>query len=85
VRQPIHEEKYGIFSTAGAKAPPKKSVPAAVFYAPFALVSGLIEAPFYAFNNSVVNYDRPFSKEQFSINDREEPLKVDPIKGTSER
>jgi hypothetical protein len=85
VRQPIHEEKYGIFSLAGAKAPPKKSVPYALLYAPFAVVSGLIEAPFYAFNNSCVNYDRPFSKEQFSITDREEPLTVDPIKGTSER
>jgi len=85
VRQPIHEEKYGVYQTAGKKARPRKTIPYAVIYAPFALVSGLIEAPFYALNNSIVNCDKPFSKQQFSITDREEPLNVDPIKGTSSR
>jgi hypothetical protein len=85
VRQPIHEEKYGISQTAGEKARPRKTIPYALIYAPFAVVSGLIEAPFYALNNSLINYDKPFSKEQFSLTDREEPLNVDPIKGTLER
>jgi hypothetical protein len=85
VRQPIHEEKYGVSQTAGKKARSRKTIPYALVYAPFAVVSGLIEAPFYALNNSLVNYDKPFSKEQFSITDRQEPLNVDPIKGTSER
>lgn len=85
VRQPIHEEKYYISQTAGEKTRPRKTIPYAIINAPFALVSGLIEAPFFALNNSIVNYDKPFSKAQFSITDREEPLNVDPIKGTSER
>jgi hypothetical protein len=85
VRQPLHEEKYGISQTAGEKARPRKSIPWAVLYSPFALVSGLIEAPFYALDNCLVNSDRPFSKAQMSIGDREEPLNIDPIKGTSDR
>ncbi|MBU6454249.1 MAG: hypothetical protein KGS72_20900 [Cyanobacteria bacterium REEB67] len=69
VRRPIAGENYGIDSTAGRHSEPRKKIPAAFLYAPCAIVTGLIESPFYALNNSLVNFNKPFSKEQFSLVD----------------
>ena len=71
IRRPFEEEKYGIAQMAGDNGLRAK-IPAAIFYFPFAVVSGAFEAPWYAINDSVVNYDKPFSKEQFSLVDPEE-------------
>ncbi len=85
VRKPLDEDKYGIKSVNGDNKKGRIVVPTAVFWAPFAAVGGVLEAPFYAVNNSLVNMDKPFSKEQFSVKERVPENNVDPIKGTSEK
>ncbi len=67
IRKPIDEDKYAIADLTGNSKKARAVVPTAVLWAPFAGVAGLLEAPFYALNNSLVNSDKPFSKEQFSL------------------
>ncbi len=73
VRKPLDEEKYGITQMAGEKPKPRLAIPCGVFWAPFSAVSGILEAPFYAVNNSIDHFDKPFSKGQFSLG-KEEPI-----------
>jgi hypothetical protein len=74
VRRPIANEKYGVEQMNGDNHQSRVVIPAAVFYSPFALMAGVLESPWYAVNNSLLNYDKPFSKEQFSIADTPKPL-----------
>jgi hypothetical protein len=67
VRKPMDEDKYAISDLTGHSKKGRAVVPTAVLWAPFSAVQGVLEAPFFAFNNSLVNYDKPFSKEQFSL------------------
>ena len=71
VRKSIDEEKHGISDMCGYNNKARAVIPAAVFLAPFMLVTGVLEAPFYALNNSLVNHAKPFSKEQFSLGDED--------------
>jgi hypothetical protein len=61
VRKPMDEDKYAVSDLTG------NSKKGRAVWAPFSAVQGVLEAPFYALNNSLVNYDKPFSKEQFSL------------------
>ncbi len=67
VRKPLDEDKYAIADLTGNSKKGRAVIPTAVLWAPFACVEGILEAPFFAINNSLVNYDKPFSKEQFSL------------------
>jgi hypothetical protein len=67
VRKPMDEDKYAVSDLTGNSKKGRAVVPTAVLWAPFSAVQGVLEAPFFAFNNSLVNYDKPFSKEQFSL------------------
>jgi hypothetical protein len=67
VRKPMDEDKYAVADLTGNSTKAKAVVPTAIFWAPFSAVGGILEAPFCAVNNSLVNYDKPFSKEQFSL------------------
>lgn len=70
VRKPIDEDKNAVGSLAGSSKKNKVVVPSAIFWTPFAAVAGVLEAPFYALNNSLVNADKPFSKEQLSLKEK---------------
>lgn len=88
IRKPIDEEKYGVDDMTGGSDKKRTVIPAKIFWAPFAVVSGALEAPFFAFNNALVNYDKPFSKEQFSLGAKEteaSKIEMNDIEGTSER
>ena len=67
VRKPMDEDKYAVSDLTGNSTKGRAVVPTAVLWAPFSAVQGVLEAPFVALNNSLVNYDKPFSKEQFSL------------------
>ena len=67
VRKPLDEDKYAVADLTGNSDKGRAVVPTTVLWAPFSVVGGILEAPFCAFNNSLVNYDKPFSKEQFSL------------------
>jgi len=70
VRQPLAEEKYAVASQMNGNNPkPRAKIPVGIFWLPFATAAGLFEAPWLAVGNSVLNYDKPFSKAQFSIVD----------------
>lgn len=69
VRNPIIEEKYGKEQLSCGSEQPRVTVPAGIFYFPFALATGVVEAPFSAVKHSWQNADHPFSKEQFSLGD----------------
>jgi hypothetical protein len=68
IRKPVDEEKLALNDLGGAKKQnPKFTVPFGIFWAPFAGVQGLLEAPFYALDNALVHSDAPFSKQQLSL------------------
>jgi hypothetical protein len=67
VRKPLDEDKYAVADLTGTSNKGRAVAPTAVLWAPFAGVQGILEAPFWAVNNSLVNYDKPFSKDQFSL------------------
>ncbi len=69
VRKPIAEEKYGVNQMVNDDPKGRHLFPFAVFWAPFALITGVLEAPFSAAKISCQNYDNPFSKEQFGLID----------------
>lgn len=73
IRKPIDEEKYGIAQMTSDSHKRRLIIPAALFWAPFAAAAGILEAPFCAGTNSLANFDKPFSKEQFSLGDNEPP------------
>jgi hypothetical protein len=75
VRKPIDEEKYEMKSLGCDKHKALFVIPAAGLWIPFAVTEGILEAPFFAVNNSLVNYNKPFSREQFSLVETEEPTK----------
>jgi len=66
-RKPIEEDKSATSDLTGNSDKGRAVVPTLALWAPFAGVAGVLEAPFCAFNNSLVNYKKPFSKEQFSL------------------
>jgi len=66
-RKPIEEDKSATNDLTGDSDKGRAVVPTLALWAPFAGVAGVLEAPFCAFNNSLVNYKKPFSKEQFSL------------------
>lgn len=67
IRRPIAEEKYGIRSMVKDTEKKRLTIPAAIFYFPFAVTVGVLESPASALKRSVLNADKPFSKEQFSL------------------
>lgn len=71
-RKPIDEEKYGTEQLSCGSTEPKVRVPAASLYFPFAVVIGVLEAPFSSLKHSCQNFNQPFSKEQFSLIERPE-------------
>ena len=71
VRKPIAEEKYGIAQMSGEHNQLRVKIPAAIFYLPIAVATGVFEAPYWAVGNSVIYSDQPFSKDQFSLGDME--------------
>ena len=83
VRKPIDEEKYGIDSLSGGNKRGKVVVPSAIFWAPFSTAAGVLEAPFWALNNSLVNLNEPFSKEQMSLKEKHVKDAPDPVDSTS--
>lgn len=87
VRKPIDEEKLAIEDLGGQKKQnPRFSKPFRVFWCPFAAAAGIIEAPFYALDNSLVHSDKPFSRKQFSLIEKSpQPPTVDPIHPKEER
>lgn len=71
VRNPISEEKWSIDNWTGDnKDKPRVTVPAGLFWAPFAVIDGVILAPFSAVKYSAKNFNKPFSKEQFGLGQR---------------
>lgn len=79
VRKPIDEEKYGTEQLSCGSDESKVKVPAALFYLPFATVTGVLEAPCSSLKHSWQNFDKPFSKEQFSLREAaSKPEKLDP-------
>jgi hypothetical protein len=70
VRQTINEDKLATKDMTGANQEKKNVVTASTCWAPFSAVQAVLEAPFYALNNTLVNYDKPFSKEQLSLRQR---------------
>ena len=87
VRKPIDEEKLAIEDLGGQKKQnPRFSKPFGVFWSPFAAAAGIIEAPFYALDNSLVHSDKSFSRKQFSLIEKSPPPPtVDPIHPKEER
>jgi hypothetical protein len=86
VRKPVDEDKYAVADLTGNSNKGRAVAPTATLWAPFAAVQGILEAPFWAVNNSLVNYNKPFSKDQFSlvkadvsVKKEEEKEKLDPI------
>jgi hypothetical protein len=71
VRKPIDEDKFAVNDLRGENRQGRVTIPAAVLWAPFAAVTGILEAPFFALHNSLVNYHKPFSKEQFSLGEKD--------------
>jgi hypothetical protein len=77
VRKPMDEDKYAVADLTGNSTKGRAVLPTAVIWAPFSVVQGVLEAPFFAFNNSIVNYDKPFSKEQFSLVNKASSVKTE--------
>jgi hypothetical protein len=68
VRNPVYEEKWSVDNWTGDnKDKPRVTVPASIFFAPFAVADGILLSPFSAVKRSWQNKDNPFSKEQFSL------------------
>ena len=67
VRKSIDEAKDGTHGMVGETDKKQLIIPATLFWLPFAVVTGTLEAPCYAVINSLENADKPFSKEQFSL------------------
>lgn len=71
VRDPIIEEKWTVNNWTGDNSgKPRVTVPAGIFWAPFALIDGVILAPFSAVKYSAKSFNEPFSKDQFSLGER---------------
>jgi hypothetical protein len=71
VRDPIIEEKWTVNNWTGDNSgKPRVTVPAGIFWAPFALIDGVILAPFSAVKYSAKSFNDPFSKDQFSLGER---------------
>ncbi len=85
IRRPIDEEKYGINQIDKENHQPRVVIPSLIFWAPFSVVIGIMEAPFFALNNSLVNHNKSFSKEQFSLDGIKSLSRKAPIHGTTER
>lgn len=67
VRRFIWEEKQGIQGLVGDSTNKAAIVSAGAFWLPFSALLGCSEAPVMGPVNSIKNYDKPFSKEQFSL------------------
>ncbi len=67
VRRTIWEEKQGIQGLCGDSTNKVAIVSAGAFWLPFSAFLGAVEAPVMGPVNSLRNYDKPFSKDQFSL------------------
>ena len=65
VKRLANDEVEGTRALVGKSRSLFLLVPAGVFWLPFAGIAGVLEAPFYSMQNSIVS--KPFSKEQFSL------------------
>ncbi len=72
VRMSLREEKYAVKNIDNGCNEPRVTIPTQIFWAPFATAAGVFQAPWVAIGNSYLNYNRPFSKAQFSIVDTPE-------------
>ncbi len=66
-RKIVDEEKDGIKGCVGDTDKQHMRIIAGMFWLPFAATVGAAEAPVYSTINSLVNADKPFSKDQFSL------------------
>ena len=69
VRKSVDEEKEGIRYMAGQTDQKVVLVPIGLFWAPLAILTGVLEAPIYGPMDAFKHYDKPFSREQFSLGD----------------
>jgi len=67
VRRAAWDEKEGVRGIIGDTNNKVAVVAAGAFWLPFSVVTGFLEAPCYAFKQSMCNTDKPFSCEQFSL------------------
>jgi hypothetical protein len=67
VRRSIWEEKQGIQGLCGDSKNKLAIISAGAFWLPFSAFLGAAEAPVMGPVNSLKNYDKPFSKDQFSL------------------
>ena len=84
VKKPIDEEKYTIGQATNDSHNPKQTVSAGILWAPFAMITGVLEAPFFALDNALRNCDQPFSKAQFSLTEGDTTTD-EPIHGQTSR
>jgi hypothetical protein len=70
IRKSKSEDLEAMHYLAGDTEQKVVLVPAAAFWLPFAIITGVIESPVYGLMDSVKNYDKPFSKEQFSLGEK---------------
>jgi hypothetical protein len=69
VRSTIYDEKYTIRQWTGDSDQKKLTIPAGVFWAPFAVFTGVGSSPLLAIKHSGKKFNAPFSKGQFSLGD----------------
>jgi hypothetical protein len=67
VRRYAHAEVDGAHGMVGDTENKFLLIPAGILWLPFAACLGVMEAPGCALKNSFYNFDKPFSKEQFSL------------------
>jgi hypothetical protein len=69
VRGSIADEKSAIQGMVGDTDNKVALYSAGAFWLPFGIATGFLSSPFCALKHSMSNTDKPFSKEQFSLND----------------
>ena len=79
VRRIIAEDKEGIKGMVGETDNKFSQVAAGSFWFPFSMILGACEAPLYGPLNSLVNVNKPFSKEQMGLGDQLRPRRKQTI------
>jgi hypothetical protein len=69
VRGSIADEKGAIQGMVGDTENKVALYSAGAFWLPFGIATGFLSSPFCSLKHSMSNTDKPFSKEQFSLND----------------
>jgi hypothetical protein len=69
VRGTIADEKSAVEGMVGDTENKVALYSAGAFWLPFGIATGFLSSPFCSLKHSMSNTDKPFSKEQFSLND----------------